>query len=451
MDGSVVAYRRQNLTQSGEVIWVPKAVDNPSLLNPSDGSPGANNNLFNNRITQKMIDGVILYTLTGADGSIRTFKTRSFPVVGSETLTRTRPYLESWQDNQGNCYTFSFGSDKLSPDWGELIAISSSNGNGLHFHYDTKGHIIEAFTSDARILKYEYSAQGDLIKVTLPDASVITYDYKEENNPSGKGTYSTHLITEERKPEGRIIQNSYDAQRRVISQAATVGTKPTPTTSAAFKYEVTTNKDKTLTGTTKVTDSSGNITTYVYSNSQITSISYPKNGSGVAPTTTQEWYQGSGYPRSLKRRVDRRGLITDYQYDLAGNLISRTLTGNLTGSDGSEKATMSFAYNGNNILISTTDSLGEITSYSYGDGTHPYSPTLITKSVGEKTISSTQLQYTNTGGAYGLLSTLIKDGSTTTYSYDAHGFLAAQIIQTGTDDPQIKHLPPVGLLQAAAV
>jgi hypothetical protein len=99
MDGSVVAYCHETVTPSAETIWIPKAVDNPNLLNISDGSPGANKNLFNNPVRQQSLNGVISYILTGADGSVRTFKTASFPVVGSDALTRTRPCLEKWQDN----------------------------------------------------------------------------------------------------------------------------------------------------------------------------------------------------------------------------------------------------------------------------------------------------------------------------------------------------------------
>ncbi len=433
MDGSVIAYRRDATGTSGENIWIPKAVDNPNLINLADGSPGASKNFFNNRITQQTIDGVLVYTLKGVDGSTRIFRTRSFPVVGSSTLTRTRPYLESWRDAQGNCYNFTFGNDTTSPDYGELTVIASSNGNSIHFHYDTKGHIIEAISNDGRLLKYEYSSQGDLAKVTLPDASIITYDYEKKPNPSGKKSYSTHLLVEEKTPGGRVLRNSYDSQRRVVSQASTVGTSPAPTTSATFAYANSINTDKTLNGTTKVTDINGNATTYMYANSQTTSTTYPKNEKGVAPTIVQEWYSSDGYPRSLKKRTDRRGLVTEYQYDAAGNLISRSITGDLTGHGGSETATATYTYN-NNLLIAATDTLEKITSYLYNESQQP---TTVTVSAAGHNISSTQLQYTNVGGACGLISSIVQDGSTSSYSYDAHGFLAMKTVATGTADPQI--------------
>jgi len=435
MDGSVIAYRRQG--EESSTTWIPNAADNPNLTNMADGSPGASKNLFNNRITQQKEGDVIIYTLAGVDGSIRTFKTLSFPVVGSDSLNRTRPYLQSWKDSQGNNYTFNFSNDKTTPDYGQLVVISSSNGNSIHFHYDTKGHIIQAFTHDGRILKYEYSAQGDLIKVTLPDASIITYDYEKTPNPSGKGSYSTHLIVKETTPGGRILKNSYDSQRRVLTQAATVGTSPTPTLSATFRYDNNANADKTLTGTTKVTDVNKNITTYTYANSQTTSITYPQNDNGSAPTITQEWCSDGGYPRSLKKRTDRRGLVTEYQYDTAGNLTSRSITGDLTGKGGSDTATTTFSYNNSNFLTSITDPVGRVATYFYNDSQHPYSPTSILTSSGGKTIGSIEIQYTNVGGAYGLVSSITKDKSVTSYGYDAHGFLASQTITTGTEDPSV--------------
>jgi YD repeat-containing protein len=234
--------------------------------------------------------------------------------------------------------------------------------------------------------------------VTLPGASSISYEYQHQPNPSGKGSYSTHLLVEEKTPGDRLIRNSYDTQRRVIAQLSTVGTSPKPSTRATFKYQVTSiNEDKTVNGTTAVTDINGAITTYSYTSSQITSISYPQNSNGTAPGVTQEWNRESRYPRSLKRRTDRAGLITDFQYDAAGNLTRRSITGSLTGAGGSETATTSFSYNSNNILLSTIDALGGRTSYSYDDKKHPYNPTAITKSIGGTTISSTQLHYTDTG------------------------------------------------------
>ena len=442
-DGSIVAYR-YNPEQKN---WIPNISDNPTLINAADGSPEANQNLFNNKITQITVNGVATYILKGSDGSERIFKIRSFPTLDANPIDRKRPYLDTWKDNQGNFCTFIFGDDEKAADWGQLKNIISSNGSSIHFNYDHFGHIIEAFSNDGRLLKYRYDNFGDLTKVTLPDASAITYSYEHKEATSEGGakiTYSTHLITEEKKPNGRILQNSYDEQRRVVSQSSTVGMSPTPTQSATFNYGTPAiHADGTLSGTTIITDVNGNKTSYSIDNSQITNVIYPpQNNSGAIPNITQEWHSGTeGVPRALKSRTDRRGLVTTYQYDAQGNLTARTLTGNITGKGGNETATTSMTYNNQNLLSSITDPVGHGKTYAYEDASHPYNLTSITQTASGKTTSTTKLTYQDMGSndmkACGLLTSLTTDGLGSNYSYDNHGFITSTTQQTGTHDPNV--------------
>jgi len=422
MDGSVIAYH-YNADQKN---WKPLASDNPDLINANDGTPGPSQNLFNNVIS-KTADGS--YILKGSNGNIRTFATKSFPVLGSPEITRTRPYLDSWRDNQGNSYTFTYGTNNKANDYGQLSAVTSNNGNNIHFHYDVYAHIIEAFSNDGRRLLYSYDKEGNLVKVTLPDNSVITYRYQK----------GTHLLTQETNPNGRILQNSYDAERRVVTQASTVGVSPTPTTSATFTYNVTyTNSDNTINGTTSVKDASGNITTYTIAGSQISKITYPATGSGINPTTTQEWitqtWSKDVIVRVLNSSTNKRGLVTNFTYDNQGNLTSRALSGKITGSGSNEIAKTTLTYNGNNIVTSITDPVGNSTSYSYSDSSHPFNPTSIVKTSDGKTVSSTILNY----GNFGLPTLVSIDGSSTSTSYDTHGFLTSITKSTGSKDPEVK-------------
>jgi len=67
---------------------------------------------------------------------------------------------------------------------------------------------------DGRWLYYDYDQYGDLITVTLPDntARSYTYQHATQTVTNGTATYSTHLIIEEDKPDGRVLQNLYDSQ-----------------------------------------------------------------------------------------------------------------------------------------------------------------------------------------------------------------------------------------------
>ncbi|MCX6958001.1 MAG: hypothetical protein NT164_05655 [Verrucomicrobiae bacterium] len=427
-DGSVIAYRYQADSKS----WMPTIADNPELVNNNDGAHLASANHFNNRVTKTKEN---TYQLASCDGTIRTFIVASFPVAGSPDIKRTRPYLDRWRDANGNYYQFRFGQNRNDNDYGELNLVTSSNGSSLHFRYDPYGHIGEVFSSDGRHLKYSYDAYGDLIKVTLPDASTISYQYQHatDDDQGSKTIYSTHLITQVIKPNGRIIKNDYDAQHRVVTQYATVGLSPKPEIAAQFQYDLKFNDaDKTITGTTSIKDAGAHQTIYEIVQNQIAAIHFPENRS-----VTQTWSSTSGF-KALASYTDRRGLKTTFDYDAKGNLIHQTLSGNLTGNNNqSESATTQFSYNAKNLLATVTDQLSSSISYTYDDQEHPYSPTSITKTADGKAISTTQLSYQNVGGPCGLLAELHLDGAVTSSKYDAHGFLTSITQKTGTDDPDV--------------
>ena len=451
-DGSVIAYRYQLETK----MWIPTPADNPDLVNNNDASKLSSANPFKNCIVKNVTADGTSYTLTDSDQSTRYFTVRSFPVLGSKDITRTRPYLERWKDANGNYYNFSFGTNNIADDFGELNAITSSNGTSLHFRYDSYGHITDVFSNDGRHLKYDYDAYGDLTQVILPDASVIKYAYQHAetvasstaaNQTKAPGTpYSTHLIVKEIKPNGRILENSYDDKRRVITQATTVGKSPSPSINATFTYTITsTNADGSLNGTTAVKDINGNTITYNFGNNQITGIVYPSQnkGTGVGPTASQTW-ETTTSTRQLASNIDRRGAQTQYGYDTQGNLISKSVSGNLSGSHSNETATTTFTYDNKNRLLTKTDPVGINLSYNY-DSAHPALPHSITKTASGKTIETTTRTYADSGEgkqkACGLLSSESITGqsliSSTDYQYDSHGFLSQITRHTGTDDPDV--------------
>ncbi|MFA6175236.1 MAG: RHS repeat-associated core domain-containing protein [Phycisphaerae bacterium] len=452
MDGSVIAYTKQT---SGEMAgkWIPTVAANPHLANMNNDKPGSLGNVFNNFIekTGNDADDSSIYTLKGADGSIRTYDMQRFPVPGTSAdngLTRQRPYLQKWQDNRGNYFNFTFGTDPNSVDYGELRRITASNGNFVGFYYDTGGHITEAYTGDGQRLYYGYDEYGDLVEVMLPDGTAIGYDYSHKPNPSGQpaGTYSEHLITRERKPQGRILENVYDSGRRVIVQRATVGENTVPVQNAGFVYQNTTNTDGTITGFTTITDVNNQQTRYDYTNSQITGIT-----DAIGQQIAQTWYQpgdpdSGAYPRSLKRRTDKRGLQADYTYDNLGNLDHLVTTGNLTGNGTSETATTDYDYNGLNAVTQVTDPVGRITKYLYEDSAHPYQPTRVESRTGSGLISTTLFEYEDVGTGVPLAKGLLKkqtiaegtaDQAATTFTNNANGFVTKITRSTGTSDPVV--------------
>ncbi len=464
MDGSVIAYQHQT---SPNTRWIPTTTYNPALANVTNGTVGSASNVFNNRIDLSTVNGDTIYTLTGADGSVRTFKMTTFSPAIAGAVERIRPYLQSWRDASGNSYAFAYGTDTASTNYGQVARIASSNGNFLGFNYDTNGRITEAYTGDGRRLTYQYDTHGDLTRVTLPDASNILYTYKHLSTTTNSvtTTYSTHLITQETKPDGRILQNVYEpdnnyASRRVKVQMASVETNSSLIANATFSYTVTaTNSaDNTITGYTNITDVNGKLTTYTYSGSQITGIR-----DQLGQVISQTWHTSTasgGFPRSLASITDKRGLNTSYKYDTTGNLTQLTQTGNLTGgASSSETATTTISYYTAtvtlpvsgvqmvaNALATVTDSLGNGVAYRYDDSAHPLLPTTISKVSPSGTVSSTVRQYTNVTGAssnaYGLLqretaASGTNDKAITAFTWNSSGFLTSKTEYTNTSDPNV--------------
>ncbi|MBI5820329.1 MAG: RHS repeat-associated core domain-containing protein [Verrucomicrobia bacterium] len=406
MDGSVIAYGRQGTNS----VWLPTTDLNPMLNNVSHGQTSGLANMFN--ATLILTNGI--YYLTGPDHSQRTYVSMSFT---NSSLIVSRPYLTEWKDNRGNKYTFSYGTTQGTPEYGNLTRVDSSNGNFVGFEYDFSGHITGAFTRDGRRLQYDYDQYGDLVKVTLPTGHAFQYEYKhEQTTVNGQAQwYSTHLIVRETKPEGRLLENDYDSLRRVTRQRSTTGTSMLPVPTASFGYSESCTTGA-ITGYTTITNCFNKVTRYDYTNSLITQITDP-----LGHTMTQEWFYTNapsvgGYQRSLKSRTDKRGLRTDYVYDTAGNILSSTQFGNLTG-DGYGSNTTSYTYASSNRLETVSVSVGGVTHQTFNTYTgSPYYflPIQVEKKVGGTSVSTTTLVYESvtagTLASHGLLKSETRTG-----------------------------------------
>jgi len=453
MDGAVLAYVR---TSTNASVWLPTLTANPQLDNNTTAGAGGLVNRLRDRIVQTVNGSTTNYTLFAVDGSVRVFQVMTF---NNGILNQTRPYLQKWTDSRGNYYTFSYGNDAIQPSFGEVTRIQSSNGNYLGFYYDIYGHIIQAYTGDGRRLIYEYDPYGDLITVTLPDATTRSYQYQHLSQAvtGGSAFYSTHLIVEEDKPDGRTLINAYDSQRRVTNQLSTAGVDLTPIRTAAFVYSnnfaFTNTWTNTISGYTLVADGNNQTTRYDYANSLITKITDP-----LGQIIQQVWYPDNatvpGYPRSVQQSVDKRGLITQFKYDSYGNVTNTVLIGDLTGEGiASQTATNSAIYNANGLPLQMTDSAGNSVVAVY-DPVFSFLPQQLIRYAGSTPVSTDLMLYgnatnivvngniTQTNTAFGLLTRQIRaygspDAATNDTAYDGHGFPIQTIHYTATVDPNV--------------
>ncbi len=309
-DGAVLGYQREGTSDR----WLVQAGVNPHLDNRSRQGIGGKANKFRSRIEREQTNSTPYYKLFSPDGSLRVFQVMTFANTFTNTADRTRPYLVRWQDNRGNYYRFRYGTNSLQPEYGQVRRVESSNGSFLGFAYDFYGHIIEAYTGDGRRLRYDYDGFGDLQKVILPDASEIAYEYehKEMSSLTGtntvKRTNSTHLLTKVIKPQGRMLVNAYDNQRRATNQWATVGPDLNLAQSASFVYsndfKVTNDYRTTISGYTLAVDALNQTTRYDYAAGLISSIT-----NALQQAVMLDWF-GAGetnkagyYRRSLENRL----------------------------------------------------------------------------------------------------------------------------------------------------
>jgi len=459
MDGAVLAYV-QSTNSSSTNLWMPTLAANPQLNNNTTAGVGGLANRLRDYILRSVSGSTTNYTLYGADGSVRVFQFMKF---NSGAITNDRPYLLQWTDNRGNYYTFTYDTNSTDANFGQMQRILCSNGNYLDFDYDIYGHMIDAYSGDGRWMYYDYDDFGDLVTVTLPDNSTRSYQYlhgTQSVTNSGVVTqlpYSTHLIVEEDKPDGRELINAYDSQRRVTNQLSTAGTDLNPIRTATFIYtnnfNITNSFTNTITGYTFVIDGNNHTNRYDYTNNLITKITDP-----LGQTIQQFWFTNNapapGYPRSVATRIDKRGLVTQYQYDANGNVTNTIVTGDLTG-DGitSQTATNTAVYNTNSLPLQTTDPSGNGVVYVYNP-TFTFMPQQIIRYAGATAVSTNFMFYgdatnvvvngntTQTNLAFGVLTRLVRaygstDAATNDLAYNGNGFLTQSIRYSGTGDPNV--------------
>ncbi|MBI1178452.1 hypothetical protein GC207_13540 [bacterium] len=446
-DGSVLAYTPSSTNSS---IWLPKVADNPQINNLSPAGVNSLGNRLNSYIKYQLISGTNVYQLFSADGGIRRYEVRSYET--DPLFTHQHPYLAKWQDNRGNYFTFSYQEDITLPGFGQVRRVQSSNGDFLGFYYDVFGRIAEAYTGDGRRLYYDYDEYGDLTHVTLPDASELEYEYRRDSYVTNSIThwYSTHLISAEDRPDGRVLENVYDSNRRVITQKSTVGPDMETYTNAVFVYANNFNSatpDSLVAGYTLVLDAYGRTNRYDYTNSLITKITDP-----LGQYEQRDWYwstDGSGgVARNLKSQRDKRGLVTEYKYDGLGNATNVTLRGNLTGGTSTNETFVTVMTYTNAILLSSSNSVGLVTKYLYSDTNYPYLPTRVQSWSSNTLVSvTTNIYYATNSGSWfarGLPAQTIRaygtsDAATNLWLHNVQGRLTRETRQTGTTDPAVVH------------
>ena len=144
--------------------------------------------------------------------------------------------------------------------------------------------------------------------------------------------------------------------------------------------------------------------------------------------------------------TDQRGLVTKLKYDPKGNVVERSVTGNITGDGVRNTVTTKYLYNENNFPIRVSDSLGNEIAAFYEDSRNPSLATRIERRFQGQTLFSVHNTYGSvetSGKRIGglLLKQQIAVGTpdevTVEYTYNEHGLLVSQKRITGNSDPDV--------------
>ena len=297
--------------------------------------------------------------------------------------------LQTITDKNGNTFTLGYdGSSRLS-------TVTDPAGRAVTFTYDVNDQLVSItdFDSPARTVQYQYTS-GRLTQVTDLLGNTITYTYTAEG---WLGTITNQLgVT--------TITNTYDVDGRVIQQ----------------------------------TDGNGNITTFTYGTEgefKKTTITYPDGVSNDHLHSENNlllmirYPQGSvsyAYDDDMNRTkiIDRNGGVTDFTYDLRGNVLTTTDPNDPEDeNDGGVTVVTYTDVRFPDFPTQKTDVLGRVTSWVYDANGNC---TTETDAMGNTT------QWTYNGFGQKLTQT-DKNGNTTTFEYSPNGQLTKVIDTLGNE------------------
>lgn len=256
------------------------------------------------------------YTLTTKDGT----QYRYDQFKGLEKIT----------DRTGNTVTYS------------ETGIRHSSGTSIDFVRDNRNRIREILipangAEPASKLVYEYDAAGNLVKQTNQIGLSNRYEYLA--NPA-------HFLDKAFDPLGKKSLEVRYENRRYVGVFDGLGNE-------IGKQEIDVLNNQGI-----VRDANGNPTTLKYDNRGNVLEEIDPAGN----KTIRE-YKDAKNPDLETRIIDRRGLVTDREYDARGNVTLIAEKGTLASPFAQRIATR-FSYNDRNEVTSITNAAGATTSFA---------------------------------------------------------------------------------------
>jgi len=269
---------------------------------------------------------------------------------------------------------------------------------------------------------YQYTSGGLITNITDPlGQSISQVWYNDTNSATGAYANSLQSITDQR---GLVTTYKYDAQGNTVETKITgdldgdQSTTESATTTAVYN-------SRNL--PTTVTDASGIITTFSYTDSNYlylpTQIVTSKNNTTLRTDKLEYTAQtGSAFSKGLlSRKTVALGspdqAVTEYAYSPAGFMTQQT---SYTGTSDPNVVT-TFAYNARGELTTATDADGRSTTYTYDGMSRPL--TRVVKDETGSTLGSWTMTYTGNGELSQTTGPRSAPANSTQRTYDGAGRL----------------------------
>jgi YD repeat-containing protein len=272
-----------------------------------------------------------------------------------------------------------------------VITITNAMSGTVRYTYDGVGNRLTERDALGRVTEYAYDAVYNLVTSTDALGFTTYYEYDENGNR-----------IREIDPAGTVTRASYDALNQVICVTAsytTITPNPDPNTynlATCHSYDDDGNQMLVL-------DALGRATYYQYD-----ALNRQVAATDAAGGVTGYYYDGND---NLVREVDPLGTVTRYEYDPLDRLTATTA--NYTTTSGLDPNTYnlvtSYQHDKVGNLLSTTDALGMVTRYEYDALNHAVA---VTSTVG----SVTTYEYDPVGNQVAIVDGV---GAVTRYGYDA--------------------------------
>jgi RHS repeat-associated protein len=328
--------------------------------------------------------------------------------------------------------------------FGDMAISVDPNGNTTSYGYDGLGQVVSVTTAGTRTESYVYDGGGDVVSYVNPLGGTTLKSYT-----------STGELLSQQNPDGSLLQWRYNPDGRIQQEILTNGSTWT-TTYDDFNRVVTrvltSSTQSVLATETSAFDRRGNLTSLTDSDGFLKSASYdglsrlklssgPSGVAGSAQQVVSYVYGASAMTMTSTNALGEATVLTS-------DALGRPLQLQAFSSSGSSVRLTTYAYvNGNTATTRTdgsgagaiattvyTDDAGRVLLTIHGDGTFEKNA----YDLNENLVASTDSVGNTTSFAYnGLnqrISQTLPDGTVTNFSFDPSSNLLNRSMAGGSLD-----------------